>query len=189
METNKNINGTGTATNVSNAYTVAALSVTYSAYKEGYYFITMPAINTGAATLKFDALAAKAVKVEGAACVGGEIGVKEHIFYFNGTDFTLLDPVQITRFATVQNETTHTLVDADSGKQIEVTSTLTVPTGLKVGFQCSIGLDNATAQTLTTTGNTVKTSNVSTAKISANGSISIMVIAANTLRIVGLTEA
>ena len=82
----------------------------------------------------------------------------------------------------------YTLVAGDNGKLVTIDAGLTIPTGLAIGFQCSVYLNNAAAQTLTTTGLTVKGNDVAT-NISADGIIAITVIATNTVLIAGEMEA
>jgi len=84
----------------------------------------------------------------------------------------------------------YTVVDADGGKNIILTGTgtFTIPTGLTVGTQFSVFLDNAVAQPMVTTGNTVKGLNIG-ANITGFGSLAVTVSATNTLIIVGNTEA
>jgi hypothetical protein len=85
----------------------------------------------------------------------------------------------------------YTVLDADTGKHIELTGTgtLTIPTGLTTTGQWSIAITAGTAQTLTTSGVTVNTANDDIAQISAGGIISIAATATNTVRLAGNTEA
>jgi len=82
----------------------------------------------------------------------------------------------------------YTLLSTDIGKLVHIDNTLVIPTGLPIGFQCSVFLENGTAQTLTTTGNTTKGKDVE-ANISGNGIISIAVIDTDEILITGQMEA
>lgn len=82
----------------------------------------------------------------------------------------------------------YTLLDSDNGKLVKIDTDLIIPTGLLVGLQCSIFLDNGTAQTLDTSGLTVK-GNDQAANISGNGILAIAVIATDTVLIAGEMEA
>ncbi len=80
----------------------------------------------------------------------------------------------------------YTLLSTDGGNLVTIDTGLTIPTGLPVGFQCSVFLDNATLQAITTTGLTVK-GNANT-NISGNGVIGVAIIATDTVLISGETE-
>lgn len=91
--------------------------------------------------------------------------------------------------AVVESETgAYSIVAADNSKVKVIDAPLTIPTGLDIGFQCAVFLDNATKQTITTTGLTVKGKDAD-ASISGNGTISILVIATDTVLLVGDMEA
>jgi len=109
------------------------------------------------------------------------------------SDATLIDgDAALPRVLQVKTEALpYTLVAADAGKHIELTGSgaFTIPTGLAIGSQFSVALDNATAQNIISAGVTIKTINVSSDKISGNGIISIAIIASDTARISGNTQA
>lgn len=80
------IAGTNTITGV--------LTPTLTAYTAGQKFVFIPAAtNTGATTINIDAVGAKNIFAQGAACLGGElrIGVPVEIMY-DGTQFNVLGP-------------------------------------------------------------------------------------------------
>lgn len=90
---------------------------------------------------------------------------------------------------TINNTPTgsYTLVSTDTTKHVEIDSGLTIPTGLPIGFNCAVGLNNGTKQPLTTTGLTVLGD--AEANISPDGVITLLIVATNTVRIGGQTEA
>jgi hypothetical protein len=81
----------------------------------------------------------------------------------------------------------YSLLSSDTNSLVIIDDTFTIPTGLPVGFQCSVLNDSGTIETLTTTGNTVKGNDVA-ASISAGGVISLIVTAADTVLITGEME-
>lgn len=95
---------------------------------------------------------------------------------------------RLPRTLELESETgSYSLVAADNGKLKTIDNALTIPTGLPVGFQCKVFLDNVAAQTLTTTGLTVKGNDANT-NISGNGIITLTVIAVDTILIAGEME-
>lgn len=94
------------------------------------------------------------------------------------------------KLVTINNTSSgsYTLLSGDNTKHIKIDNTLIIPTGLAIGFQCSVFQDAATAQTLTTSGLTV-IGNDQAANITSKGIISILVTATNTVLIAGEMEA
>ena len=175
----------------SGVYTVTGLSVRLAVYQVGFYFLEIPTTNSGAGTINIDSLGVKDLKdKDGSAFVGNEIPTGVQVWYYTGTEFRFQGEKSLEKFAVIVSPGgAHSLTDSDSGKHIEITAGLTIPTGLKVGAQFSIGLTNGTKQTLTTAGITIRGSNSSFANISRHGSISIVIVAVDVARIVGETEA
>ena len=96
------------------------------------------------------------------------------------------DSTSISLSPDVKSSGAYSIVAGDKGKVIEIDNALTIPTGLGAGFYCSILLNNAAAQAITTTGLTLRGTPGSS--ISAYGLISIIAVAADTFYIKGETE-
>ena len=107
-----------------------------------------------------------------------------------GNDSRLGD--DLPRVLEIKNQALpYTVLDADNGKHVELSGSgaITIPNGLAVGGQFSIGIVNASPQTLSLGGSvTLRTPNIATSSISGEGVVSIAVIDSNLIRLAGNTE-
>lgn len=96
----------------------------------------------------------------------------------------------IPRIQEINNTSTgaYELVAGDNSLFVKIDDELTIPTGLAIGFNCTVFLDNGTKQALVTAGVTVK-GNDQAANISGNGIITLLIIATNTVLIAGEMES
>jgi hypothetical protein len=87
------MNGSLAAAGVADAYTLT-LNANYSAYFDGLAFVcSIPAANTGPATINVNGISAQAIQVNGAALTGGEMSTGGvYIFSYDGTNVQLLNP-------------------------------------------------------------------------------------------------
>lgn len=83
----------------------------------------------------------------------------------------------------------YTLVaNDDNGSLVRISDTLTIPTGLPVGFNCTVHNTSGTKESLDTTGLTVEGADAA-ANISAGGVVTLVITATDTVLLSGNMEA
>ncbi len=112
------INGSLAAGGVADAYTIS-LNNPYTAYFDGMYFLcSIPADNTGAATIDVNGLGAQAIQIGGSALSGAELQAGSiYLLHYDGTNFQLLNASAggggAISQATLTNSNAPDLVDTD----------------------------------------------------------------------------
>jgi hypothetical protein len=104
-----------------------------------------------------------------------------------------LESVNIKAIINAQTGTTYTLLKSDNGKTVTLNNasaiTLTVPSGLGVGFNCHLVQLGAGQVTITTSGTTVNNRQSHTKIAGQNGKVSLTSYVANTFVLDGDTAA